>query len=338
VKYVLRYALKEKSNQQKSDATIILRNHIRSTKVEDIIREFKINESFRIYHRKDNVKLFHDVLSFAPENKGMITKEILRAIAEKYIELRAKNALCIIVHHSEKSHDHLHAILGGVKLDGYSSRISKQQFQHLKVEMEKFQQEKYPELSASVINHNGFTTQSKQQIIEAVTTIREPHKQSLLTILQNTFAIAQSREDFVHRLEQQNVQLYYRNNCLQGAVIEDRKFRFSKLGFNAEKFKTLDEREIEQYAVSELSDLRKGKSQHREKTKSGTSKPLVDDYEIKLLDELQALRKKGELNQSQERVIDIDGCDLPRVSGISDMKITEDSDGFEYNNDNLDEA
>jgi len=330
IQYVLRYSLKEKFNQQKSDATIILRNHIRSTKVEDIIKEFKLNESFRIYHRKDNVKLFHDCLSFAPGSKGVITKDILKAVAEKYVELRAQNTLSIIIYHAEKDHDHLHCVTAGVKLDGYSSRISKQQFHHLKIELERFQQEKFPELNASIINHRENRIQLKQQIIEAITNIRQTHKQSLITVLQKAFATAQSQKDFIHQIEQQNIQVYYRNNRLQGLLVDDCKFRFSKFGYDDEKFKQLNERENEQKTLTELSDLRKDKSQQLEKGNSILTNGSVEKRQAKTLDELQSALQKNDLkelvalrtktmSQSQECMIDIDDCDLPNVSSIKDI-------------------
>lgn len=327
ISYVLRYGLKEKLTQHKNDATIILRNHIRATKFEDIVKEFKLNESFRIYHRQDNVKLFHDILSFAPEDKGSITNQMFKEIAEKYVELRAKNTLSVIIHHAEKNHDHLHCVTAGVKLDGYSSRISKQQFHHLKIELEKFQQEKFPQLSASLINHKGTRTQSKQQIIEAVGNFRQAHKQSVLTILQNAFETAQSKKDFIQCIEKQHIQVYYRNNRLQGVTVDDRKFRFSRLGYDEEKFKELDKREFEQSALAELSDLREGKSQQLEKIKPVSTKETYHKEETKLLEELRYLRiDQQERSQSQERVIDIDGCDLPLVSLPSNMNTVDNSD------------
>ncbi len=321
IQYVLRYSLKEKFNQIKSDATVILKNHIRSTRVDDIIKEFKLNESYRIYHRKDNVKLFHDCLSFSPKNKGIITKAMLKDIAEKYIELRAKNVLSIIIHHAEKNHDHLHCVTAGVKLDGYSSRISKQQFKHLKLELEKFQQEKFPELCASKINHRIDRSQTKEQIIKAVQNVRETGKNKLLEILQNTFTAANSQQDFLQRLTEQNCLPYYRNDSIQGVMIEGRKFRFSKLGFDESKFKELDQREKDFKMLSDVDQLRTQKPQLLEK-----EDPVEKDYSSKLntdenvLDELQALRNEDELSQSHERVIDIDDCEAPEVSSIEDIR------------------
>jgi hypothetical protein len=321
IQYVLRYSLKEKFNQIKSDATVVLQNHIRSTKVEDIIKEFKINESFRIYHRRDNVKLFHDVLSFSPADKGIITEAMMKDIAEKYIELRAKNALSIIIHHGEKNHDHIHCVTAGVMLDGYSSRISKQQFKHLKLELEKFQQEKFPELSASKINHRIDRSQPKEQIIQAVQNVRETGKNKLLEILQKTFIVANSQQDFLQRLTEQNCLPYYRNDSIQGVMIEGRKFRFSKLGFDESKFNELDQRQKDFKMLNNLDQLRTQKTHHLE-----MDEPVAKDHSSKLndddnvLEELQALRNENELSQSHERVIDIDDCELPNVSSIEGIR------------------
>lgn len=317
--YVLRYGMKEKLNQHKADATVILRHHVRSTTFEEIVKEFKINEIFRIYHRKDNVKLFHDIVSFAPSSRAIISETTLTDIARKYVELRSPNSLCVVIHHAEKNHDHLHCIVAGVKLNGYSNRVSKQQFKSLKLQLENYQQEKYPELHASKINHGHVHT--KKEIITAVKNIRHTDKQKLITILQQTFSVSQSQHDFLQRLSQQQYTPYHRNDALQGVMIEGRKFRFSKLGYDESKFKELDQRENEFKMLSDLNQLRTQQNQQLEQPE-----PVEKDDAIKLnadenvLKELRALRNENELSQSHERVIDIDDCELPNVSSIENIR------------------
>ena len=67
--------------------------------------------------------------------------------------------------------------MSGVQLNGYSSRVSKQQFKHIKIELDKYQKEKYPQLVHSLVNHDKKTHRSKTELIEQIKTSRQTEKQ-----------------------------------------------------------------------------------------------------------------------------------------------------------------
>lgn len=259
--YVLRYSLREnKQAKHKEDATLILKHNLRSRSVQGYVKEFLNNEAFRIYKRKDSVILFHTILSFAPGDKERITDAQLKSIAKQYVALRGNNSLYLIVGHKEKLHTHLHMVNSGVQLNGYSSRVSKQQFKHIKLELEKFVQEKYPELSASAIIHDKKKHLSKAVLIEQAQNTRQTAKQKLLTILDEAYTIATSKEGFLNKLKEQSYEPYYRNNTLQGLMVEGRKFRFTRIGYDTETIEKLDNRMTTfENPLLELQQLRFGK-------------------------------------------------------------------------------
>lgn len=311
ITYALRYVTHEKQNSKyKDDATLILRHNLRSRSVKGYIKEFKENESYRLYKRKDSVVLFHDVISFAPPDKEKITPEILKDISKKYISLRGNNCLFLIVRHQEKKHEHLHCIVSGVSASGYSARISKQKFRHLKIELEKFQQEKFPTLLRSVINHEKPRQKSKVEIVQTVKQVRQTDKQILLKALEENYTAASSPDDFLKRLKEQAYVPYFRNNRLQGLTIAGRKFRLDRLGYDAQKLKQLNyKHSVEERLLQELYQLRSGKTKaakQQMQPANNRSAVLQDDIEQKMLDELEHIRNIKEEKEKEERHIDID--------------------------------
>jgi hypothetical protein len=304
LKYVLRYIANEKQ-QSKDKATIILKHNLRNTRsINGYIKAFADNESFRLYRRKDSVILYHDIISLHPLNKNNITSAMLKDIATQYIERRGTNNLYLIAQHSDKDHEHLHCVISGVQTNGYSSRISKQEFKSLKLHLERYQHEKYPELDASHIEHNKLQKKSKEQIIKSVKLLRQSHTQELLVFLEKQFEQVSSKETFINTLKERKYEPYFRNNILQGVTVEGRKFRFSRLGYSPEKIDSLEKKIIpEQNILNELQQLRKGKPKERllEITPNIKEQFPLHTEEEKQLEELQKLR---ESNNEKERILE----------------------------------
>lgn len=246
IKYALRYSLKENSTQiqQKDHATVLLKYNLRSKNIEGYLKEFKDNESYRIYRRKDSVILFHTILSFAPDDTKRITKPMLKDIAQKFVQLRGSDCLNLAVSHTEKQHKHIHVLTSGVKTNGKSSRVSRQTFNHILNELEKYQQDKYPDLIHSKNTHTKNKTQDKKQLIAHLQKARNSNKLSLLNNLENVYQNAQSKEDFTKQLSSNGYEVYFRNGRPQGILAQGKKFRFTSLNFDVANLEKLNQREL----------------------------------------------------------------------------------------------
>ncbi len=124
---------------------------------EEISKQFLENEQYRINPRKNNVKLYMEILSFKSENTKDLTNDKLKKIARKYLSLRSPLSVALVTaHKKEKDHVHLHVLLSGTAYKtGKSVRISRDDFKHkVKIPMERFQEKQFPELAKSSINHN----------------------------------------------------------------------------------------------------------------------------------------------------------------------------------------
>ncbi|MCY1660905.1 relaxase/mobilization nuclease domain-containing protein [Chryseobacterium sp. SL1] len=214
--------------------------------VEEMGQQLLSNEQFRIHKRKNNVHLYMDILSFHPRDAERLNNEKLHQIALKYLSLRAPKSIAIAtVHKNEKNHTHLHICFSGVEYKtGKSIRISKDDFQKkVKLEMEAYQMEFFPELILSKIHHEKSITPKKQlkkdheEIMESFGEISE--KQELLKVLEEAFTISKSEKDFYKKLQEKGLQLYSRNGKITG-IKGKRKFRFKTLGYTPEILQQLE--------------------------------------------------------------------------------------------------
>lgn len=242
---VLGYIFRENEKDQAFMLTKFIKGKNLST--EALHQQFLSNEELRLNRRKNNVVLYMDILSFHPEDAQRLNNEKLYQITLKYLSLRAPKSIAVAtVHRNEKDHTHIHVCFSGVEYKtGKSIRISKEDFkQKVKLPMEKFQQEVFPELTLSKIRHEKSASLKKEQkkesekLLEANGGLSE--KQQILKILEAIFKTANSEQDFYEKLESKGIKLYTRNGKITG-IQGKRKFRFKVLGYTSEILQSLEQ-------------------------------------------------------------------------------------------------
>jgi hypothetical protein len=262
IKYILRYTLDEEkviaNRHDKHETPFIIRHNVRSRSLKGFIKEFEENESYRLVHRKDSVKLFHTIISFSSKDSSLVTDKLLKDIAKKYISERGLNNLYVGARHSDRDHVHIHLAVSGVQLNGRSSRISKQQFHHIKLELDRYQKEKFPQLVHSLPQH-GFKKRqlAKQEVLKIVKQNRETKKESLCEALKTAYDKSTSKEQFVKELTELGYDPYYRNEKLQGVLYDGQKFRLGRLGYDEVMLDQLNQQQHkEEKTMQELEALR----------------------------------------------------------------------------------
>ncbi len=143
-------------NDRKSlgDKPILIKQFLRGYDMEDWVEQLKSNDNARRYNHSRRTTFRHDLISFHHEDSEQLTRSVLRDIARKYLEVRAKNSMGFASVHYDKKHIHIHVGIAAVQLDGSSSRVSKKEFQEQKIEMESYQRERHPELKHSQVNYS----------------------------------------------------------------------------------------------------------------------------------------------------------------------------------------
>lgn len=150
-KSLISYILKDGKNK----APEIFRHNLRSQTLDGYTREFVENESFRKHARKDQIYLFHEILSFnANEDSAKITPQAMKEIAKEYMRMRGRDGVMLGAVHRDKDHIHLHLCVSALKFrTGKSFRLSKAELQNLKISIQNYHKLKYPELSQSSPEH-----------------------------------------------------------------------------------------------------------------------------------------------------------------------------------------
>ena len=147
-----------KESAQSNHVKTLLHNlpDVASEDIDGITQAFKDNDAFR-HQRKNGVVQYHEVISFAPEDRETLIRnpQILTDMARKYLDLRAPHSLAIARPHFDQEHVHLHIMISGNQYQSKEpSRISKVVFEIVKQQLMEYQLEKYPELSNSVIEEH----------------------------------------------------------------------------------------------------------------------------------------------------------------------------------------
>jgi hypothetical protein len=225
------------------DGKFIIRHNVRARTIQGFIKAFNTNESYRLVNRRDSSRLFHSIISFGPGDRKLITDEMLKDIAHRYIQERSPNSLWVGTKHEDRDHLHIHLCHSGVTVAGKSARVSNQKFHSIKIALDRYQREKYPFLIHSLPDYTKNTEKKQNNSIniERLKANRQTNKTQLVKTLEKIYNKAISKEDFLSQLKSNGLEVYMRAGKLQG-IIQDgtTKFRFNPLGFNEDRFEALD--------------------------------------------------------------------------------------------------
>lgn len=111
--------------------------------------------------RRDGVFLYHEILSLSDKDTRNLDRQqletILNDLAGKYLALRAPDASAYAKAQFDTDHPHVHCLIAGHRLTGSKLRLSKAQFARVQRQLEAYQQEKYPELTHSLVHTKSRT-------------------------------------------------------------------------------------------------------------------------------------------------------------------------------------
>ncbi len=303
--YIQNYLLKdrpgivaEQPKEYQSDQPFVIKHNIRSNSISGYIKEFERNESHRLYRRSDQVSIHHTILSWSNLDKGNVSDAMLKDMAQEYIRLRGENNLYVGTVHKDREHIHLHIAMSGTQLNGRSSRVSKQEFQGIKIQLQEYQKLKYPELANSLPEHGKSNRQklTRDDLKTVKRNERHTIKNDLLWCLETISPT--STEHLLSELQSKGYSPYYRAGRLTGVQHEQGiKFRFSRLPVDMDKLKELDTQRVkENEELSTIRDIRMSKQKGMTKSRIQPRqqvKPDREDEDRELL-ELQDLRSMKE--------------------------------------------
>lgn len=156
INYIFRYILKDE--KQALESPFIIRHNVRSKDIQGYIREFKENAKYRKNTRKNQVAIHHTILSWSNKDREGLTPEKIKKMARQYMSLRGLNNLYVGTIHTDRDHIHLHLAMSATEISGKTSRISKSDFANLKLSLDAYQREQFPELEHSLSDHGKAKT------------------------------------------------------------------------------------------------------------------------------------------------------------------------------------
>lgn len=250
-KALINYILKEEKN---STPTIFTHN-LRSILPSQVVKEFLINESYRTDQRSNRNYLYHECISMGRGDRDKITNEMLESIFYEYVSHRGENGLYYAGVHNDRKHTHIHVIASGSELyTGKANRISKPDLESLKLNLEAYALNNFPELTHSFCEHGSHTSYDQTPIyILKRNTMKNEVTQKIQTLLDQ----ASSKTEFNELLLANNLYSYERNGVVKGIIYDNVKFRFSSIDIDHSKVEALpDTLSEEEKTLKELSDLR----------------------------------------------------------------------------------
>ena len=229
----------DKDKGRSKDNTHAIFHNISETTVPGAIRDFQENDCYR-KKRKNGVSVYHEIISFHENDSSKITPEILEDIARKYIQIRGESALCFAKPHLHDKHLHIHFAFSGTEcFSSKTLRLNNKDFRRVKMQIEAYQLKKYPELTHSIVYHKSKRKKKNRSDREyqlKKRTDRETDKEIIQKLFEKAFRKSNSFEIFLETLTKRGIEIYKYRERINGIIYNDRKYKFSSLGFGPERF------------------------------------------------------------------------------------------------------
>lgn len=223
--------------------SFVISHNLHGKTIDSWVEQFTLNESFRKIKRSDSTILTHEILSWHTKDAKDITLDKLKAMTNEYIRLRNSNGMFLAVPHFDKEHYHVHICTSGLEFrTGKSLRLSRSEFTKLKKDIQLFQQQHFPELSHSVVDHGKLKPErmSDKEFQYKLRSGRDSKREMLSAILKTCYKKAISRDTFLELLKDCNAIPYSRGGVVKGVTFEGLKFRFERVGFGERWLERLD--------------------------------------------------------------------------------------------------
>lgn len=224
---LLEYMFKGLPDQE---SPLIITHNLTGHTLNDWVAEFEENESHRKRKAKNQVFVAHEILSWHNQDRNNLTKEMIEDMTREYIRQRNPNGLYVAVAHFHQAHPHVHICASGIEYKtGTSMRLSKAEFRAMKMMVEDYQVQRYPELSHSRIVHGQGKRYNNREYY-----VKHRHKQDLIDLLDSIEA--DSLFQWCDTAESRGAIPYYRRGKLTGVKFQGRKYRFRTLGISVQEY------------------------------------------------------------------------------------------------------
>ena len=288
------YVTKEEKTLKNPDgSSVVFRHNIFGQNLSQVEQEYMQNEMKRLVHRSNNLKVMHTILAFSPLDNEKIDVNILQDLTRKYFELLNPNALYFATVHQDTDNFHVHIVVSPTDIMGNSIRISQEEFETLKIDLQEYQKATYPELAASIVEHGAEEKDyNKPDYWQKDGDI--PKKEQLRQSLTAAFDLSHNRQEFLDLLHEDGLTTYERGGESVG-ITSERNYRFKTLGIDLTELDKREERLNELVEITEEKEpiiaINKDVTQDAVSNEEVTEEDLSEE-ELKRLNELDDLSER----------------------------------------------
>lgn len=206
---------------------------------EEILNEF-IQNSNLLQKRKGGNYIYHDILSIKKDHKLDLDKQkdILQDLAEQYAQTRAKRNFVYGAMHTDKEDNlHYHLMISANEVGSSKRyRLTKKDFNSLKVGLEEYLLQTYPELKQDRVitkkNHKE-EIKTEKEFQSTKRTGRKSQKDKARDLVKDLLSEPLSQEAFIFKCRDLGVTPYLRGKSY-GVIIGEKRYRLKTLGLESE--------------------------------------------------------------------------------------------------------
>ena len=227
------------------DHRILFSKNLRGNDLYAYFQQFKNSEKRRLYQRKNNNKVIHHVLALNPESSPFASEEIMKDLAEEFCRLKGKDVETIaVMHRGDNGNFHIHIMESGCDRLGYANRLDHQSYSQVKHQLQEYQQKQYPELHQSVVAHgSGSYRRQKQTSGQNTTAFLKKEIKQAFEKYSKFFPLELA-------LAQREISFYFRGKTLQGVLYKGKKYRFTRIGVQAQTIKRMYAKQQQHHNVA----------------------------------------------------------------------------------------
>ena len=246
--------------------------------------EFEANAAWLPPRRNGNV-LLHEIISFSQGDREFLTEDLIEAFAREYLDRRAPGAKAYARAHFDRQHPHIHFVISANDVaSDRRNRLSRAEFQKLKLAMLEYQKEHYPHLRHSIppwletqleqgAEHDlsessspGRAESERKQRLRRERREQLSKKELVVKAVHESMTATTSPEAFFLRMKMRGYRVYKRGS---GHSVEDlasgKRYRLSTLGLEDDFLQQLERweemtrvlKQVEQVATEQ--NLRPGR-------------------------------------------------------------------------------
>lgn len=238
---ILEYILRDEAVMKSNGEAILIRHNMRYKTVEEIEKAFLENEALRLHAPKNRIYYYHDILALSQLDITKVSVEVLEDLTREYLGLRAEKGMAVAAFHEDK-HPHIHILLGSTEIvSGKALRVSREEFANIKVQLQEYQQRRYPEL-VSVVEHGKSEAYMSNEEYRMKERTRAPsRKDEIKEMLKQAFEKSYSEAHFLDNVAASGLKLYERSGAL--GIEDNRNYRLQTLGYGVDKMLELSQRQ-----------------------------------------------------------------------------------------------